>query len=120
MNDIFDDLEQADAEVRRTMSKKGKKDFSHVNPLEQQGITRKETAAATTPTEGQYWLRTVKIPPEWRELFRDIKMTCGFKSLADAERWVISEGLRAYYEQGSRPKFTHTIEQTAVLFSSIE
>lgn len=117
MNDIFDELGQADAEVQKPVTKKRKKDFSHVNPLEQQGVTRKETAAATTPTEGNYWLRTVKIPPEWRELFRDIKMSCGFKSLADAERWIISEGLRAYYERGHRPEFTQTIEQTAVLFT---
>ena len=32
-------------------------------------------------------------------------------SIADAERWVIGQGLLAYYEQGVRPDFVQTVQR---------
>jgi len=117
MSNLFDDIELAEkAAKHQKQSKKPQKGFEGLNPIANI-LTQKETRAATTKLEGKYWLRTVKIPLEWRDLIQQVRVEGGFKSVADAERWVIGEGLRAFFEGGRRPKFTETVERTAVLFS---
>lgn len=119
MSDLFDEL------GKRDQQNKGKKgggrqtkaaQLAGVNPLAKQQVSRKEATEATMKLTGQYWARTVKIPPEWRELIHDVARLGGFRSLADAERWIISEGLRAFFERGIRPHFEETIEREAILY----
>ncbi|MCO5184724.1 MAG: hypothetical protein M9965_12390 [Anaerolineae bacterium] len=63
---------------------------------------------------GQYAQRTFRIPPEYLQLIRQIAGD-EIMSIADAERWVIGQGLLAYYEQGVRPDFVQTVQRQVQL-----
>lgn len=121
MSDLFDELGKRD---QQNIRKKGggrktkAAQLAGVNPLARQQVSQKEATEATMKLTGQYWARTVKIPPEWRDLIRDVTRLGGFRSIADAERWIISEGLRAFFERGVRPQFEETIEREAILYDS--
>ncbi|MFQ5433320.1 MAG: hypothetical protein ACE5FD_00430 [Anaerolineae bacterium] len=119
MGDLFNELEKVDKQTQpgRRKRKSKAEQLSHVNPLARQQVKREEATAATMKLTGQYWQRTVKIPPEWRELIREVARIGKFRSIADAERWIISEGLKAFFERGSRPHFEETIEREALLYA---
>lgn len=122
MSDLFDELGKRDQQNKGKNKSGGRQtkaaQLAGVNPLAKQQVSRKEATEATMKLTGQYWARTVKIPPEWRELIRDVTRLGGFRSLADAERWIISEGLRAFFERGIRPQFEETIEREAILYDN--
>jgi hypothetical protein len=64
---------------------------------------------------GNYWSRTMRLPPEFEEKFREVAAQEGFGSLADAERWIVAMGFHAYYELGLRPEFEKTVTRTVIL-----
>jgi len=119
MADLFDELEKVDIQAQPKKGRRSSKaeQLSTVNPLAKQQVQRKNATAATMKLTGQYWQRTMKIPPEWRELIREVTRVGNFRSVADAERWIVSEGLRSFFEQGNRPKFEETIEREALLYT---
>ncbi len=119
MADLFDELEKVDKQAQPKKGRRSSKaeQLSTVNPLAKQQVQRKNATAATMKLTGQYWQRTMKIPPEWRELIREVTRAGKFRSVADAERWIVSEGLRSFFEQGNRPKFEETIEREALLYT---
>ncbi len=53
---------------------------------------------------GQYAQRTLRLPPSYLALMREIAEKEG-TSIAEAERWVVARGLQAYYSAGERPQF---------------
>ncbi len=118
MDDLFDELGKVDEQIHKPRKRKSKAEqLSQVNPLASQQVQKKEATAATMRLTGQYWQRTMKIPPEWRDLIREVARVGKFRSIADAERWIISEGLKAFFERGSRPNFEETIEREALLYT---
>ncbi len=118
MDDLFDELGKVDEQMQSKPRKRKSKaeQLSQVNPLASQQVQQKEATAATMRLTGQYWQRTMKIPPEWRDLIREVARVGKFRSIADAERWIISEGLKAFFERGARPHFEETIEREALLY----
>lgn len=119
MTDLFDELKKRDQQARskKSGSRKTKAEqLAGVNPLARQQVNQKEATEATMKLTGQYWARTVKIPPDWRDLIHEVARLGRFRSLADAERWIISEGLKAFFERGVRPQFEETIEREAILY----
>ncbi len=60
---------------------------------------------------GQYAQRTFRIPPGTPQLI--LKQIAGdeIMSIADAERWVIGQGLLAYYEQAYVQIFVQTVQR---------
>lgn len=119
MSDLFDELGKRDQQNNRKKGggrKTKAAQLAGVNPLARQQVSQKEATEATMKLTGQYWARTMKIPPEWRELIHEVARLGRFRSLADAERWIISEGLKAFFERGIRPQFEETIEREAILY----
>ncbi|MFQ5433838.1 MAG: hypothetical protein ACE5FD_03090 [Anaerolineae bacterium] len=110
---LWDQLESLDqdkqAKKEQTEKKRGKRDA-----LEQttSADARKAVGASM---RGKYWSRTMRLPPEFEALFKDVATEEGFGSLADAERWVVAMGFHAYYELGMRPEFEKAITRTVIL-----
>lgn len=120
MSDLFDELSKVD-QATQSQTKKSKRltkaeQFAQINPLAKQQVKREEGTAATMKLTGQYWQRTMKILPEWRDLIQEVAREGRFRSIADAERWILGEGLRSFFEHGNRPKFEETIEREALLY----
>lgn len=63
---------------------------------------------------GQYAQRTVRLPPHYLALIRQIA-EAEEVSIADAERWVVARGLQAYYEDAERPTFRHDVRRQIIL-----
>lgn len=63
---------------------------------------------------GQYAQRTVRLPPHYLPLIRQIAAAEDV-SIADAERWVVARGLQAYYEDAERPTFHRNVRRQIIL-----
>ncbi len=110
----FDDLEKAEEEAR-----KGKKEraarrdpFQFDEALEQVTAIDVAKAARKKTFQGKYWLRTLRLPPEYQELTREIyQQEVRARSLAEIERWIYTMGLIAYFHDGKRPRYSETISR---------
>lgn len=85
---------------------------------EGQRVPEAPAAAAASFTGGamvgQYAQRTVRLPPHYLALIREIA-EAEEVSIADAERWVVARGLQAYYEDAERPTFRHNVRRQIIL-----
>ncbi len=97
------------AQQEQAEKKRGKRDA-----LGQTTATDARKAVGAS-MRGKYWSRTMRLPPEFEELFKDVAIQEGFGSLADAERWIVAMGFHAYYELGLRPEFEKAISRTVIL-----
>lgn len=81
-----------------------------------QGVSAVDAAKATKSSTmvGRYAQRTFRLPPEYLERIRQIAVN-EIMSIADAERWVVGQGLLAYFEQGARPDFEQTVQRQVQL-----
>lgn len=69
-------------------------------------------AAQRKTVKGNYWVRSLRLPPEYRELTREIyRQEPRAKSIAEIERWIYTMGLQAYFEHGLRPEYNETIQR---------
>ena len=69
-------------------------------------------AARKKTFQGKYWLRTLRLPPEYQELTREIyQQEVRAKSLAEIERWIYTMGLIAYFHEGKRPHYNESISR---------
>jgi hypothetical protein len=113
----FDDLERAEEEARQ--ERQERKDrrskpapFQFDDALED--VTKMDVAKAARKKtyQGKYWLRTLRLPPEYQDLTRDIyRQEVRAKSLAEIERWIYTMGLIAYFQEGKRPRYNETISR---------
>ncbi|MGB1249029.1 MAG: hypothetical protein ACPG8W_00235 [Candidatus Promineifilaceae bacterium] len=75
-------------------------------------IRKTETARATkkaTSMRGQYWQRTLRLPPEYQDLTLQIHHEGRARSIADTERWIYAMGLQAYFAEGKRPTYVKSV-----------
>jgi predicted Zn-dependent peptidase len=110
----FDDLERAEEEARQArQERRGTRDpFQFDDALEE--VTKQDVARAARKKtfQGKYWLRTLRLPPEYQDLTRDIyQQEVRAKSLAEIERWIYTMGLIAYFQEGKRPHYSETISR---------
>lgn len=110
---LWDQLESIDQNQQAQKEQAGKKRGKRA-ALEQTtpADARKAVGASM---RGKYWSRTMRLPPEFEQLFKNVAIQEGFGSLADAERWVVAMGFHAYYELGLRPEFEKAITRTVIL-----
>jgi hypothetical protein len=110
---LWDKLESLDQEQQV------KKDQTGVDRAKRQALEQTTSLDARkaigASMRGSYWSRTMRLPPEYEKLFRDVAVEEGFGSLADAERWIVAMGFHAYYTLGLRPEFEKSITRTVVL-----
>lgn len=111
----FDDLEKAEEEARqerRTQRGPQRDSFQFDEALEQVTAMDVAKAARKKTFQGKYWLRTLRLPPEYQELTREIyQQEVRARSLAEIERWIYTMGLIAYYHEGKRPRYNETISR---------
>lgn len=110
----FDDLERAEEEARRKREEQRapRDPFEFDQALEQ--VTARDVARAAQKKtfQGKYWLRTLRLPPEYQDLTREIfQQEVRAKSLAEIERWIYTMGLVAYFHEGKRPRYSETISR---------
>ena len=114
----FDDLEKAEEEARQEKQERragrgpqsGPYQFDEA--LEQVTAMDVAKAARKKTFQGKYWLRTLRLPPEYQELTRDIyQQEVRARSLAEIERWIYTMGLIAYFQEGKRPRYNETISR---------
>ena len=112
-DDLFDALDRAEQSRRRTrrqLPTTGKAGFGDALA----GTSRVDVAKAAKKAsiQGQYWLRTLRLPPDYQDLTRQIySQEPRAKSIADVERWIYTMGLIAYFHEGKRPEYSETIER---------
>lgn len=110
----FDDLEKAEEEARKEKQERPKRrdPFQFDEALEQVTAIDVAKAARKKTFQGKYWLRTLRLPPEYQELTRDIyQQEVRAKSLAEIERWIYTMGLIAYFQEGKRPHYSESISR---------
>ncbi|MFN2138332.1 MAG: hypothetical protein ACK2UK_20420 [Candidatus Promineifilaceae bacterium] len=110
----FDDLERAEEEARhKKQERRGERDaFQFDDALGQVTAQDVARAARKKTFQGKYWLRTLRLPPEYQELTRDIyQQEVRAKSLAEIERWIYTMGLIAYFQEGKRPRYSESISR---------
>jgi len=110
----FDDLEKAEEEARqeRQEQRTQRGPFKFDEALEQVTAMDVAKAARKKTFQGKYWLRTLRLPPEYQELTREIyQQEPRARSLADIERWIYTMGLIAYFQEGKRPHYNETISR---------
>ncbi len=111
----FDDLEKAEEEARQQKEARGGKardPFQFDEALEQVTAMDVAKAARKKTFQGKYWLRTLRLPPEYQDLTRDIyQQEVRAKSLAQIERWIYTMGLIAYFQEGKRPHYSESISR---------
>jgi predicted Zn-dependent peptidase len=110
----FDDLERVEEEARKErLERRSKRDpFQFDDALEE--VTKMDVAKAARKKtfQGKYWLRTLRLPPEYQDLTREIyQQEVRAKSLAEIERWIYTMGLIAYFREGKRPHYNETISR---------
>ena len=110
----FDDLEKAEEEARqKRQERRTRRDpFNFDDALEQ--VTARDVAKAARKKtfQGKYWLRTLRLPPEYQDLTREIfQNEVRAKSLAEIERLIYTMGLVAYFQEGKRPRYSETISR---------
>jgi len=114
-DDPFEDLEKAEREARQQKQQRRPPRAKGANfdeALEQ--VTSQDVARAARKKtfQGKYWLRTLRLPPEYQELTREIyQQEIRAKSLAEIERWIYTMGLVAYLHEGKRPVYNETISR---------
>ena len=117
-DDPFADLERAEKEARQQKQQKKRTTAKRQVPqfdaaLDQVRAVDVARAARKTTVQGKYWLRTLRLPPEYQELTRQIfQAEDRAKSLADIERWLYTMGLVAYFQEGKRPVYNETVSRT--------
>ena len=110
----FDDLEKAEEEARqKKQERQPRRDpFEFDEALEQVTAIDVAKAARKKTFQGKYWLRTLRLPPEYQEITRDIyQQEVRAKSLAEIERWIYTMGLIAYFQEGKRPHYSESISR---------
>lgn len=111
----FDDLERAEKEAKaQKRPKRGatRKTTQFDEALEQVSSIDVARAAKRKTVQGKYWLRTLRLPPEYQELTREIfRQEVRAKSLAEIERWIYTVGLIAYFEEGKRPHYSRSVSR---------
>jgi hypothetical protein len=110
----FDDLERAEEEARQERKERRSKRDSYQFDDALEEVTKMDVAKAARKKthQGKYWLRTLRLPPEYQELTRDIyRQEVRAKSLAEIERWIYTMGLIAYFQEGKRPRYNETISR---------
>ena len=118
-DDPFEDLERAEQEARqkrregRDSSQQGRGKVPQFDSALDQVSRRDVAKAARKKTfQGKYWLRTLRLPPEYQELTREIfQMEPRARSLAEIERWIYTMGLLAYFQEGKRPQYSEAISR---------
>ena len=108
----FDDLEKAEEEARqKRQERRTRRDPYNFDDALEQVTARDVAKAARKKTfQGKYWLRTLRLPPEYQELTREIYQSeVRAKSLAEIERWIYTVGLLAYFQEGKRPTYSESI-----------
>ncbi len=96
------------AKAKSEKSRQANNDFD--DPLAK--ISKSETARATKSSSsmrGQYWQRTLRLPPEYQDLTRQIHQEGRARSIADTERWIYAMGLQAYFAEGKRPTYVKSV-----------
>ncbi len=114
-DDPFEDLEKAEKEARqqrrqgRQASRKVPQFDAALDQVSSIDVAR---AARKKTFQGKYWLRTLRLPPQYQELTRDIfQMEPRARSLAEIERWIYTMGLVAYLQEGKRPQYSEDISR---------
>ena len=110
----FDDLEKAEEEARQEKRERRtpRDPYQFDEALEQVTAMDVAKAARKKTFQGKYWLRTLRLPPEYQELTRDIyQQEVRAKSLAEIERWIYTMGLIAYFQEGKRPHYSESISR---------
>ena len=110
----FDDLEKAEEEARQEKQERRttRDPFQFDEALEQVTAMDVAKAARKKTFQGKYWLRTLRLPPEYQELTREIyQQEVRAKSLAEIERWIYTMGLIAYFQEGKRPHYSESISR---------
>ena len=114
-DDPFEELEQAEKEARkqrRQARQSGSQTPQFDAALEQISAIDVAKAARKKTFQGKYWLRTLRLPPQYQELTREIfQMEPRARSLAEIERWIYTMGLVAYFQEGKRPQYSEAISR---------
>jgi len=92
---------------KRTSTKKGQKEF--VDPLDSLNKSQTSKATQSSSMRGQYWQRTLRLPPEYQDLTLAVHQDSRAKSIADTERWIYAMGLHAYFVEGKRPTYAPSV-----------
>ena len=123
----FDDLERAEEAARaEKQTRRPAPPASKNKPLFDEAlgqVTSRDVARAANKKtfQGKYWLRTLRLPPEYQDLTREIfQQEVRAKSLAEIERWIYTMGLRAYFQEGKRPSYNESISRDIELPSPID
>ena len=114
-DDPFEELEKAEKEARQ-QRRQGRSSSRQVPQfdaaLEQVSAMDVAKAARKKTFQGKYWLRTLRLPPQYQELTREIfQMEPRARSLAEIERWIYTMGLVAYLQEGKRPQYSEAISR---------
>ena len=114
-DDPFEELEKAEKESRqqrrqgRQASRKVPQFDAALDQVSSIDVAR---AARKKTFQGKYWLRTLRLPPQYQELTREIfQMEPRARSLAEIERWIYTMGLLAYLQEGKRPQYSEDISR---------
>ena len=114
-DDPFEELEKAEKEARqqrrqgRQASRKVPQFDAALDQVSSIDVAR---AARKKTFQGKYWLRTLRLPPQYQELTREIfQMEPRARSLAEIERWIYTMGLLAYLQEGKRPQYSEDISR---------
>lgn len=114
-DDPFEELEKAEREARqqRRQGGSGKSKKPNFDEALEMVTSQDVARAANKKTfQGKYWLRTLRLPPEYQEITREIyRQEVRAKSLAEIERWIYTMGLLAYLQEGKRPRYSETISR---------
>ena len=123
-DDPFEELEKAEKEARQ-QRKQGRQASRQVPQfdaaLDQVSSIDVARAARKKTFQGKYWLRTLRLPPQYQELTREIfQMEPRARSLAEIERWIYTMGLVAYLQEGKRPQYSEAISRDIELPDILE
>ena len=114
-DDPFEELEKAEREAQQQkrqerVQRSSKPQFDEA--LQQVTSIDVARAARKKTFQGKYWLRTLRLPPDYQELTRQIfQLEPRARSLAEIERWIYTMGLRAYFQEGKRPSYSEAISR---------
>ena len=114
-DDPFEELEKAEKEARqqRRQGRQASRQVPQFDAaLDQVSSIDVARAARKKTFQGKYWLRTLRLPPQYQELTREIfQMEPRARSLAEIERWIYTMGLVAYLQEGKRPRYSEAISR---------
>jgi hypothetical protein len=114
-DDPFEELEKAEKEARqqRRQGRQASRQVPQFDAaLDQVSSIDVARAARKKTFQGKYWLRTLRLPPQYQELTREIfQMEPRARSLAEIERWIYTMGLVAYFQEGKRPQYSEAISR---------